>query len=141
MSTNMGLPRTPSYHEVAAWNGFRVDEIDGAGVGRAEGMFVDQVTGEPAWLLVKLSRFGGVVPVPVHDCAGVIGQVWVAHEKDVIKTAPTVDPGHPLNREQELAVCEHYAIAIDQGRASQVRGREAGSITSQSPATAEPGAS
>lgn len=123
----------PSVAEVAAWEGFGLDDIDGAGIGKVTGYFVDTQTGEPAWLLVKLGRFGGEIALPVHDCAGVAGKVWVPYHRDIIREAPIVDPQRPLNREQELLICEYFGLGTEHGRAGQVKDRPEGSITSKSP--------
>lgn len=120
--------------EVAGWRDFGLDDIDGTGIGKVTGFFADAETGRPAWLLVKLGRFSGEVAIPAHDCAGVAGKVWVPYHRDIIREAPIVDPARPLNREQELLICEYFGLGESHGRAAEVKDRPAGSITSKAPA-------
>jgi hypothetical protein len=44
--------------EVRGWNGHRLDEVGGAAVGKIEGAFVDEESGQPEWLLARIGRFG-----------------------------------------------------------------------------------
>lgn len=126
----------PTAQEVASWRGFGLDDIDGAGIGKVTGYFADTETGQPAWLLAKLGRIGGEVALPAHDCAGIAGKVWVPYHRDIIREAPIVDPARPLNREQELLICEYFGLGTDHGRAGQVKDRPEGAITSKAPAEA-----
>ena len=121
----------PSPAEVAGWAGHTLVDIEGATVGKVTGAFSDSDDGTPAWLLAKLGRFSGEIAVPVADCAGVAGKVWVPYHQDVLHEAPIVDPKRPLNREQELLICEYFGIPESLGRAAQVQGRPAGAVTAQ----------
>ena len=69
--------------------------------------------------------------IPLRDCAGGGGRVWVAHEREEIGTAPIVDPTRPLLREHELTICAHYGIGEQVGRAAEVAGRDEGSVTAR----------
>jgi hypothetical protein len=121
------------------WTGWEIDEVGGFKVGRVHGFFADAAGGEPVWLIVELSRGGlslrrrppRLVAIPLRDCAGGGGRVWVAHEREGIGTAPTVDPSRPLLREHELTICAHYGIGEKVGRAAEVKGRAEGAVTSQ----------
>ena len=127
--------RQPSLEDVKQWMGYRVDEVSGHSVAKVEGLFVDQESGEPAYILAKLGRFGKVVPISIRECASAAGRVWVPHDREVIRNAPAVDPGMPLNREQELQVLQYYGIPETVGRAAEVAGRSVGTVTSQAPAS------
>jgi hypothetical protein len=127
--------RQPGLDDVKQWIGYRVDEISGHSVAKVEGLFVDQESGEPAYILAKLGRFGKVVPISIRECASAAGRVWVPHDREVIRNAPAVDPGMPLNREQELQVLQYYGIPETVGRAAEVAGRSVGAVTSQAPAS------
>jgi hypothetical protein len=124
----------PSAEDVKAWKGYQLDEISGQGVAKVEGLFVDAESGEPAWVLVKLGRFGKTVPVSIRECAAAAGRVWVPHDREVIRNAPAVDPTLPLNREQEKLVLDHYGIPEAVGRGAAVAGRPAGATTAVPPA-------
>lgn len=121
----------PSPTEARDWIGSQVDDASGTGVGQAHGLFLDAGSGEPTWLIVKQGRFGGsLVVVGLRDCAAAAGRVWVAHPRDVIRSSPVVDPSRPLLREHELTICGHYGIGERIGRAAEVAGRPAASVTS-----------
>lgn len=115
-----------------SWLGFELDELGGGRVGRVQGAYVDAETGEPAWLVAGLGRRRAkVVAIPYRDCAGGAGRVWAAHRREALGDAPAVDPGRPLLREHELAICAHYGIGEGVGRAAEVTGREPGSVTAK----------
>lgn len=112
--------------------GTRVDDIGGSSIGQVHGLFVDAESGKPSWLIVKLGRVrGSLVAVPIGNCAAGGGKVWVVHEREVIRSAPVVDPGRPLLREHELTISAHYGIGEKVGRAADVASRKEGSATSQ----------
>ncbi len=122
----------PSLAEAAGWVGYEVDEIDGDGVGRVHGFFVDAGSGEPTWLVADLGRRRArLVAIPLCDCAAASGRVWVAHGQKAIRAAPVVDPTRPLLREHELAICANYGIGERVGRAAEVAGRAEGAVTSR----------
>lgn len=123
----------PGLDEVRGWKGFSVEDVDGAGVARVSGCYVDARSGTPAWLIVKLGPFGGEVSVPMHDCATVAGKVWIPYDRDVLRDAPAVDPTRPLNREQELVICEHFGLSRSSGRAREIDARPEREITARPP--------
>lgn len=126
-------PAAPvSLEDVRDWRGYGVEEIGGAGVGQVHGCFVDAEVGQPSWLIAKLGRFNGsLVAIPIADCAGGAGRVWVAQERERIRSAPVVDPARPLLREHELTIGAHYGIGEGVGRVADVVSREEGSVTSR----------
>lgn len=122
----------PSPAEVSGWVGHAVDDIGGSAVGQVHGFFVDAGGGDPTWLIARQGRVRGtLVAIPLRDCAGGGGRVWVAHPADAIRSAPVIDPTRPLLREHELTICAHYGIGERVGRAAEVAGRPAASVTSQ----------
>ena len=112
--------------------GFEVDDVGGSKAGAVHGVFLDAESGEPAWLIVALGRRRPkLVAVPVGDCAPAAGRVWVAHDREALRTAPGIDPTRPLLREHELAICAHYGIGERVGRSAEVVGRNAGTVASR----------
>jgi hypothetical protein len=132
-------PAVPSLDQATGWGGFEVDDLDGASVGRVRGVFVDADGGAPSWLIVARGqrrllsrrRAGAVVAVPVRECAGAAGRVWLALPRRALDSAPTVDPTRPLLREHELAIGAHYGIGEADGRCADVADRPQGSVTSR----------
>ncbi len=121
-----------SLDDVKSWRGYDVDEVSGAGIGQVHGCFVDAEVGQPSWLIARLGRFkGSLVAIPIAQCASGAGRVWVAQERERIRSAPVVDPTRPLLREHELTIGAHYGIGEGIGRVAAVAGRGEGSVTSQ----------
>jgi len=117
---------------VRTWIGYAVDDIGGAAVGQVHGLFVDAESGEPSWLIVRQGRVrGSLVAVPLRDCAAASGRIWIAHERDPIRSAPVVDSTRPLLREHELTIGAHFGIGEGVGRPAEVASRPEGEITSQ----------
>ena len=121
----------PPLKEALGWIGFRVDDINGTRLARVLNIYVDAGDGKPAWVLVKLGRFGKVTAVPFSDCADGPGRIWVAHGRKVVRDAPAVDGGKPLTREDEVRLCEHYFIRPDRGRHAQVETRTYETVTAK----------
>jgi PRC-barrel domain len=134
-----GSSALPSLEETRRWIGSRLDEMGGASVARVEDVYVDQESGEPVWIVIKVGRFGKLTALPLRDCAAVAGHVWAAYPRETIRGAPTIDAQTPLTREQELELCAHFGIAEDQARAGEIAGRPEGAVTSQAPAIAVQG--
>jgi hypothetical protein len=112
--------------------GSEVDDVRGSQVGRVHGAFVDANSGEPTWLIVAIGRRRPkLVAVPIGETAAAAGRVWVAQEREVLRSAPGVDPTRPLLREHELTICRHYGIGERVGRAAEVSGRPEGNVTSR----------
>ena len=112
-------------------SGFEVDDRDGSQVGIVHGVFTDAESGDPAWLIVALGRRRArLIAVPYADCAPAAGRVWVAHGRDALRSAPSIDSTRPLLREHELTICSHYGIGRTVGRAAAVAGRTEGTTTS-----------
>ena len=115
--------------EAASWTGWKVDGLDTANVGRVEGVIVDLDDGSPAWLLVRMGRFGHFSAVPFALAAPGVGRLWVPFDRDTLRAAPRVDAGSPFTREGELSLCDFFGIPRSQGRAANVVTRAEGSET------------
>ncbi len=126
----------PDLAEAMGWVGADVTAMDGSTVGQVEGVFVDADSGAPAWLVLRLGhrrRKARVVAVPLGLCAGAPFGVWVADRGEKLSSAPVVDPTRPLRREHELTILANFGIGEAVGRAAEVAGRPAGSITAAPP--------
>jgi hypothetical protein len=110
----------PSLDEIRAWAGWRLDEIGGSGVGRVEGAYVDEGSGVPHWLHVRMGRFGHHTLVPAGDAVAGVGHVWIPYDRDTVRAAAKIDPKGPLAREQEIELCAHYGIGEGLGRAAEL---------------------
>jgi hypothetical protein len=122
----------PATAEVRGWFGAPLTELGGRKVGEVHGLYVDKESGEPAWLIARVGgrRRPRLVGVPLRFCAGAPFGVWVVQEEERLASAPIVDPERPLLREHELTICAHFGAGEEVGRAAEVAGRPAGSVTS-----------
>lgn len=86
-------------------------DADGDKIGKVGQVYLDDSTGEPAWLTVNTGLFGSsesFVPVRDVDLSG--DRLVVGHDKDTIKDAPNVgDQGH-LEPEDERRLYDHYGV-------------------------------
>jgi hypothetical protein len=121
----------PALDEARGWTGWRVDGLGGAGGARVEGLYVDAGSGEGAWLLVKIGRFGRRSLLPLLDAAGAVGRVWVPYDRARIRAAPRIEAGRELTRERELELCAHFGIPDGVGRAAAIAGGSPGTITAR----------
>jgi hypothetical protein len=121
----------PSLEQARSWIGHHLDDIGGNPIARVEGIFVDGLGGDPAWVVAKLGRFGRTVAVPFADCAAGAGRIWAPYSRETLREAPAIDAGRALTAEQELVICAHYGIPAGVGRAGQVEGRETGAISAR----------
>ena len=121
----------PSAEEMRAWAGFRLDELGGSTVGKVEGVFVDQSSRAPVWLLARMGRFGHHTLVAGGDAVAGVGRVWVPYTRDQIRGAPKVNPSEPLTADAERRLLQHYRIAADNGRATEIADRDAADVTAK----------
>jgi len=102
--------RRPS--STSDWIGWRVDDAHGRRVGTFAGMYEDEITGAPAWYLVRLGRFSTrYVLVPPADVLSWRTRVRLPYLRDTIEastlfyTPPSAtDPAieHELRRHYRL---------------------------------------
>ena len=117
--------------EAQTWAGHRLDEIGGAAVGKVEGIYVDDESGRPEWLLARMGRFGHHTLVPARDAVEGVGRVWVPYTRDQIRRGPKASAGKPLSREAERELLGHYGIAADAGRFAELAKRPADAVTAR----------
>ena len=118
--------------EAQSWKGCKLDDIDGATVGKVEGAYVDSETGNREWLLARMGRFGHHCLVPARDAVAAGDHVWVPHARDHIRRAPRQEPGKGLEREAEQQLLSHYGVGNSAaGRGAELEQREAGAVTAR----------
>ena len=118
--------------EIQGWKGFRLDDMGGSTAGKVEGVYVDEDSGGPEWLLARMGRFGHHCLIPARDAVAAGGHVWVPYTRDQIRKAPRVEAGQPLQRDQEAALLEHYGVGTGQvGRGADLAARDASAVTAR----------
>ncbi len=120
-----------SAEEIRAWVGHRLDEIGGANVGKIDGVFVDETTGEPEWLLARMGRFGHHTLVPARDAVEGVKRVWVPYTRDQIRRAPKANTSAPLSAAAERELLAHFGILADAGRGAAIAERDDAEVTAK----------
>lgn len=110
--------------EARGWIGSKLDEMGGASVGRVDDLLVDAREGSPAWLVVRLGRFGRRCAIPAEYAAAGVGRVWVPFDRDTVRSASSIDPVGGLSCEDERALSAHYGIPGGSGRLAAIEGLE-----------------
>lgn len=93
-------------------SGGQVVGTDGDKIGKVSQIFLDDNTGEPAWLTVKTGMFGGAESFVPLDQATVTGEdIVVPYAKDQVKDAPRVEDsdGH-LEPSEEEELYAYYGV-------------------------------
>ncbi len=122
----------PTLDEVNSWKGAKLDEQGGQTVGKVEGVYVDDSSGEPEWLLSRMGRFGHHCLVPARDAVAAAGHVWVPYSRDLIRKAPRIEPSKPLERGAEQGLLEHYGIGTTEaGRGAAISQRGPSAVTAR----------
>ena len=89
---------------------------DGDKIGSVGQIFLDDTTGEPAWVTVKTGLFGtGESFVPLDQAEARGEDIAVPYAKDKVKDAPRVDDaeGH-LDPTEERELYAYYGLGYDQ---------------------------
>lgn len=109
---------------VRAWIGARVDDLDGATVGRVEGFLADARDGAPSWLAIRLGRFGRRTVLPIELTAGAAGRVWTSLRREELRAAPAVDGRASLSAGEERELAAHFGVPAGVGRRARIAGRD-----------------
>ncbi|MFN8112977.1 MAG: PRC-barrel domain-containing protein [Solirubrobacterales bacterium] len=99
----------PNLSEAQSWIGSRVTDSLGSGLGRLEDVWVDD-SGEPSWLLIREGRFGSgkhrLVPFEGATAGG--GQVWLPHQRDLVRSSPVIRGRELLTPALDKRLRAHY---------------------------------
>jgi hypothetical protein len=122
----------PTAAEVQGWVPFKLDDMGGATVGKVEGVYVDDESGNPEWLLARMGRFGHHCLVPARDAVAAGGHVWVPYTRDQIRKAPRQEAGEALARDLEQQMLDYYGIGTGlTGRGAELAQRDADAVTAR----------
>jgi len=90
-----------------------VVDRDGQKFGTVADVYLDQLTGQPEWILVQTGLFGKKETfVPLAQAITQKDAIQVPYSKDQLKDAPQVDPDGELSLEEEDRLYEHYDLAF-----------------------------
>lgn len=97
---------------------YDAEVVDQAGekVGSLDKVYLDNVTGDPAWVLVRAGRFvGRRVFCPLANAEVVGSQIRVPYPVEMVKDAPEIPAGEQLTEDEEEQLYDYYAV--DEGPA------------------------
>jgi uncharacterized protein (TIGR02271 family) len=111
----------PNIDELQRWHGRDLIDRDGDKIGSIGNVYIDDETGQPAWLTVKTGLFGMRESfVPTADARAEGDTVRVPYEKAQVKDAPNVDADGALSQEEESRLYRHYGLSDgEQGSAGR----------------------
>lgn len=91
---------------------YDAEVVDQAGerVGPLERIYLDNRTGNPAWISVRTRILGGRRIVPLANAELVGSQVQVPYPLEMIRDAPQVPDGQHLQEGQERQLYDYYAV-------------------------------
>jgi uncharacterized protein (TIGR02271 family) len=101
------------------WNnliGTTAIDSDGGKLGKVGQVYLDEVTGEPAWVTVSTGMFGTKQSfAPLYNATTTDDQLVLAVPKDLVKDAPSIEDDGHLDESETTALYHHYADYLDAG--------------------------
>jgi len=89
---------------------------DGDKLGKIGQVYLDEQTGQPAWVTVSTGIFGTRQSfAPLHNATVTGGQVALAVPGDLVKDAPSIEDDGHLDESETTALYQHYARYLNGG--------------------------
>ena len=123
----------PDTETAGAWRGHELIDRDGQKIGKIAEVYLDQHTGEPAWVTVKTGLFGNRHSlVPIGDALSEGKIVRVPFDKEHVEGSPNMDPDTDLSASEERELYDHYGVDYSSGQ-SDVNAHQHGVDGTQAP--------
>jgi len=109
--------------DIREWRDRDVVDPGGSKIGTLEGVYVDTRTDKPffATLTVGLPTRRRLVFVPLAEATVGPGYLRVAHAKNDVRSAPSIETDGELPAEDEGAVFAHYKLDYETGAGGERR--------------------
>src|SRR5215218_11300731 len=107
------LPTKRDFEDFAAWSGRDVLDPDGGRLGAVEAIFLDEATGVPEWVLVRVED-GDAAFVPLVGANVEARSIRVEQPSDRVSAAPRPEPAETLSVADERRLYEHYGLAYSE---------------------------
>ncbi len=112
----------PSAPDLQSWHERDVLDSTGAKVGKLDGVYTGDASGDAEFLLLREGRFGNHLHfVPVEGAKAVGEDIQVAWDHDTIVDAPKVNADEHLSESEEARLWEHYGLDRPAGTVSITR--------------------
>ncbi len=103
-------------HDYASWTGRNLVGSDGSKIGTIDQLYADKDSGEPTFATVTTGMFGTKTSfVPVSGASTTGDDISVPYDKDLVKSAPNVDPDGEILPEEEERLYAHYDMSAPSG--------------------------
>jgi hypothetical protein len=102
------LPTQRDFDDFGAWSGRDVVGPDDERLGAVDLIFLDEATGIPEWVLVRLDD--GAAFVPLAGASVEERSIRVAQARERVEAAPAVEVGDTLSVADEKRLYEHYGL-------------------------------
>nr|WP_311765308.1 PRC-barrel domain-containing protein [Streptomyces zingiberis] len=86
---------------------------DGTKIGTIDEVYLDDITGQPAWAAVRTGLFGRDAFVPLDPSEFTGGVLRVPYPRSLIRCAPDFAVGRHLSPEQEIQLYHHYGLEAE----------------------------
>ncbi len=97
--------------QLSALSGARVVDPDGNEVGKVREIYLDDTTGEPAWVAVTTAESGPAQKVvPLLGARAEDGEVLVPYPAELVERAPSTVPDAQLDEAALERWYEHYGL-------------------------------
>ena len=101
-------------HQLEELYDAKVETTSGDSLGGVKQVYVDDHTGEPAWVTVTTGFFGmNESFVPLSDADYIDGVIRVPYTKDQIKDSPNYDAEHHLSEADQDDLYRYYGLGQD----------------------------
>jgi len=91
-------------------------DVDGEKVGKVGQIYLDDTTGQPAWVTVSTGLFGMRESLaPLYNAQPRNGELQLVVTKQLIKDAPNVDTDEHLSESDTQTLYQHYAGYLGEG--------------------------
>ena len=117
------LPTQRDFDDFGDWSGRDVIGPDGERLGAVDLIFLDEATGVPEWVLVRLDD--GTAFVPLAGASVEERSIRVAQPRERVAAAPLVEVGDTLSIADEKRLYEHYGLEYSREESSTVLPAEA----------------
>ncbi|MDX6494823.1 MAG: hypothetical protein QOE17_809 [Gaiellales bacterium] len=102
----------PGQADPHTWGAREVTDVNGEAIGHAEAIYIDERTGEPAFLLVRGGIFGNQMHfAPVEGATLESEAIRLAYDADTVKDAPNVSADEHLSMSEERRLFDHYGLS------------------------------
>ena len=108
------LPTQRDFEDFSAWTGRDVLAPDGERLGAVELIFLDEATGVPEWVLVRLDDAETAAFVPLAGASIEQDSIRVEQDRERIAAAPQLEVEDTLTVAECRRLYEHYGLAYSQ---------------------------